>query len=195
MDTEKRLGIKKSKAVFLFVQMILSILLLVVAIYLLIFSISNLLGGWMVVSYILVLISVLSIIGYGIIGYRKGDLAYSLAIIPFLGAVFANLLLPSRDPFQVAMLALLFAAGFGFLLRQKDTRFTYIVAFVMVGASLAFSIYSAIKANPQFVGDISTNWPTFIAMYASIFIPTIMSTTILLTYNVRTTRHLLEIRE
>ena len=188
MDTEKRLGIKKHKAIMLFFQMILIILMLVASVYLLYFVISNHLGGWMIASYICITISVLALICYAIIGFKKGDIAYYLAVIPFLGAIFVNVLLPNRETFQVALLTLLFASTLSFLLRQKDIRFTTITAICMVAISLTFSIYSSIKANTQFLGSISENWPTYVAMYLSIFVPTIMSVTFALTYNVRITR-------
>ena len=188
MDTEKKLGIKKHKAILLFVQMLFIILLLIASVYLLIFVISNSLGGWMIASYVLITISVLALICYAVVGYKKGEIAYQLAIVPFLGAIFVNVLLPSRETFQIALLTLLFALTFAFLLRQKDIRFTTIVAICMVAVSLTFSIYSSIKANTQFLGSISENWPTYVAMYLSIFVPTIMSVTFALTYNVRVTR-------
>lgn len=188
MDTEKRLGISKPKAIMLFVQMILTVALLVISVYLLVFVASNNLGGWMIASYILIILSVLAIMGYGIIGYKKSDMAYLLAIVPFLGAVFVNILLPQRNTFQIAMLTLLFTLSFAFLLKQKDRKFTYIIGISMLAVSLTFSIYSAITANISFLGEVSDNWPTYVAMYLSIFVPTIMSTTILLTYNVRVTK-------
>ncbi|MBO5527999.1 MAG: hypothetical protein J6A47_01595, partial [Bacilli bacterium] len=162
--------------------------LLVISVYLLVFVASNNLGGWMIASYILIILSVLAIMGYGIIGYKKSDMAYLLAIVPFLGAVFVNILLPQRNTFQIAMLTLLFTLSFAFLLKQKDRKFTYIIGISMLAVSLTFSIYSAITANISFLGEVSDNWPTYVAMYLSIFVPTIMSTTILLTYNVRVTK-------
>lgn len=188
MNTEKKLGIKKSKAILLALQMVLTIILLIASIYLLIFVASHKLGTWMVLSYIFITLSVLSIICHGIIGYKKGDLAYLLAVVPFLMAIFINVLLPNRETFQVGLLTILFALTFGFLLRQKDHKFTYIISLSMVVVSMVFSIYSSIKADTQFLGDISENWPTYVAMYLSIFVPTIMSTTFAITYNVRTTR-------
>ena len=73
MDTEKRLGIKKAKAIMLFIQMIWLLFALVISIYLLVFVISNNLGGWMISSYILITLSVLAIISYGIVGSEKGS--------------------------------------------------------------------------------------------------------------------------
>ena len=73
MDTEKRFGLKKSKALMLFVQMFLVIFMLVVSIYLLVFVISNHLGGWMITSYIFITLSVVTIICYSVIGYKKSD--------------------------------------------------------------------------------------------------------------------------
>lgn len=188
MDTEKKLGIKKYKAIILFVQMILTLLLLVVSSYLLVFVIANGLGGMMIASYILIILSSLAIICYGIIGYKKGLKAYILAVIPFLGAIFVNILLPQRNPFQIVLLVVLFALTFAFLLRQKDSRFTYVVSFLMVAVSLTFSLYSAITAKIDFLGPVENNWPTYVAMYLSIFVPIIISTTLLLTYNVRNTK-------
>ena len=116
MDTEKRFGLKKPKAIMLFIQMFFIIFLLVVSIYLLIFVTSNKLGGWMIASYILIMLSVIAIILYSTFGYKKGELVYKLSIVPFLGAVFVNVLLPNRETFQIALLSILLALTFGFLL-------------------------------------------------------------------------------
>ena len=188
MDTEKRFGLKKSKAIMLFIQMFFIIFLLVVSIYLLIFVASNNLGGWMITSYIFITLSVLAIICYSTYGYKKGDLVYQLSIVPFLIAVLVNVLLPNRYTIQIALLAILFALTFGFLLSQKDKKVSFVLLISMVVVSLTFSIYSAINANTQFLGDISKNWPTYVAMYASIFVPVIMSVTFALTYNVRVSK-------
>lgn len=185
MDTEKKLGIKKSKAILLFMQMILIIILLATSIYLLAFVIKYNLGAWMLTSYIFITISVLAIIAYAVVGYKKGDIIYQISIIPFLVAIFVNILLPNRNAFQVAVLVILFTLTFAFLLRQKDQRFSNIIALLMVISSLTFSIYSSITADTQFLGSITTKWTTYAAMYLSIFIPVVMSGTIALTYNVR----------
>ena len=61
----------------------------------------------------------------------------------------------------------------------------------MIIVSLTFSIYSAITAKIDFLGPVENNWPTYVAMYLSIFIPTIMSITLLITYNVRNSKKLI----
>ena len=188
MNTEEKLGIKKPKAIMLFIQMFFITLLLIASIYLLVFVISNNLGGWMITSYVFITLSVLALISYAIIGFKKVDNAYQLAVLPFLIAIFVNVLLPNRETFQVALLTILFALTFAFLLRQKDKKFTFVILILMMLVSLTFSVYSAIKANTQFLGDVSKNWPTYVAMYASIFVPVIMSGTFALTYNVRVTK-------
>ena len=185
MDTLKRFGINKPKAIMLFVQMILVLFLLAISIYLLVFVISNNLGGWMVSSYIFIILSVLAIIYYGAFGYRRGDSIYKLSIAPFALAVFINILLPNRGTFQVAILAILFALVIAFLIKQEDKKFTFTIGLTMIAASLVFSIYSAITAKIDFLGSISDNWTTYVAMYFSIFIPVIMSVTIVLAYSVR----------
>lgn len=185
MDTIKKLGIRKDKAILLFVQMILSIILLVVSIYLLVFVGINHLGGWMISSYILITLSVLAIIVYGVIGFKKKEIAYILAIVPFLGAILVNILLPQRNAIQIALLTVLFALVSIFLANQKDQKFNSVISILMVIVALAFSIYSAITARLDFLKEMSSGWYTYLAMYLSIFVPTIMSFTFALTYNVR----------
>lgn len=186
MDTVKKLGIKKDKAIFLFIQMILSIILLVASIYLLVFVSINQLGGWMISSYVFITLSVLAIIAYGIIGYKKKEFAYLLAIVPFLIAILVNILLPQRNVVQIALLTILFALVSIFLVKQKEHKFNVYISLAMVVVSLAFSIYSSISAKLDFLGQMpSTGWYTYLAMYLSIFVPTIMSTTFAVTYNVR----------
>ncbi len=188
MNTQDKFGISKRQGIVLFVQMLLTVLLLFISIYLLIFSIANQLGGWMITSYSLITIAVISIICYGIVGFKKGNIAYQLAIVPFLGAILVNVMLPGRSAFQIALLAILLALTFAFLIKQEDKKFSYIVALLMVVISLTFSIYSSITANAQFFGSLSENWITHLAMYLSIFVPTIMSTTLAATYDVRVSK-------
>ncbi len=191
MDTEKRLGIKKPKAIMLFVQMILVIFLLIVSVYLLAFVTSYNLGAWMIISYIFITLSVIALIGYGIIGFKKGKLMYLLSVLPFSIAVFVNILLPGRETVQIALLSVLFALTFAFLLKQDDKRFTMIIGISMIVISLIFSVYSAIKADISFLGDVSNNLATYIAMYSSIFIPVVMSVTFTVVFSVRCDKKLL----
>jgi len=188
MNTIKKYGIRKDKAIMLFFQMLLTVVITVISIYLLIFIIINNLGPWMISSYIFISLSSLAIICYGIIGYKKGEIAYLLAIIPFIIAIFINILLPQRNTFQIATLSLLFASTILFLFKQKDERYNLIVSILMVVISLTFSIYSSITARLDFLGEMDASWFTYLAMYLSIFIPTIMSGTFALTYNVRINR-------
>ncbi|MBE6136146.1 MAG: hypothetical protein E7181_02625 [Erysipelotrichaceae bacterium] len=188
MDTVQKYGIKKTKAIFLFLQMLLIIVITATALYLLAFAIGHNLGLWMIVSYSFILLSTLVIIAYGMIGFKKGEIAYILAIAPFLGAILVNILLPQRDTFQVAVLSILFALTSIFMVKQKDKKFNSIVSILMCAVALTFSIYSAITARLDFLGQMSAKWYTYFAMYLSIFIPSIMSGTFALTYNVKITK-------
>ena len=188
MDTLKKYGIKKSKAILLFVQMILTIILLITSVYLLIFVISNKLGGWMISSYVLIILTVLTIIEYGIYGYKKDDVIYRLSIVPFLLAIFVNILMPNRTIIQEALLILLLLAVFAFLIMQSNSKYCSIASYEMIVLSLVFSVYSSITADTQFLGELSASWITYLAMYLSIFVPTITSTTLALTYSVRRSR-------
>ena len=116
-------------------------------------------------------------------------MAYIGAIIPFLGAILVNILLPQRNAVQIALLSILFALVSIFLVKQKERKFNVYISLAMVVVSLAFSIYSSITAKLDFLGQMpSTGWYTYLAMYLSIFVPTIMSATFALTYNVRISR-------
>ena len=188
MDTLNKFGLKKSKAILLFMQMILIIFQMLVSFYLLCFVIKNNLGGWMISSYILISISIIAVIVYSIYGYKKEEIIFTVSVIPFLVAVFINILLPNRDVFQIALLSILFALIFAFILRQNDYLIGKILLYSMIGVSLTFSIYSAITANISFLGEMNALWTTYLAMYLSIFIPTIMSGTFTLIYIVRNER-------
>ncbi|MBP5091662.1 MAG: hypothetical protein J6328_03790 [Bacilli bacterium] len=184
MDTEKRFGLKKSAAYLLFIQMALTLVVLVAAVYLLIFVLVHNLGGWMAVSYVMVIISLLAIIGHGLFGYKIGPTSFKITIAAFLIATFINMLLPGRETFQIAGLSLLFALTLVFLFKQNDRKEGSIFACLMGAVALVLSIYSAIKANPQFLGPVSENWLTYVAMYISIFIPTVMTSTIAIVFHV-----------
>ena len=78
MDTEKVLGLKKSKAILLFIQMILTVFLFAASVYLLIFVISNKLNGIMIASYVFIVLSILAIIIYSIYAGKKQESGYAL---------------------------------------------------------------------------------------------------------------------
>ena len=188
MDTVKKYGLKKSKALILFLQMLLISFMFITAVYLLIFTIKYNLGGWMILSYVFILISILSIILYANIGYKKRNIAYICAIAPFLIAVFMSILIPYRDTFQIAMLVIVFALAFLFMFKLDSYKLNTIISILMIVFSISFSIYSSIHANVNFLGEISESFLAYLAMYLSIFIPVIMTSTFALTYNIRNTR-------
>ena len=188
MDTEKRFGLRKGHAVLLFIQMLLTLIIVVAAMYLLIFVSANSLGGWMIASYICITLSALSIVAYGVIGYKEGDLGFKAIILPFLAAIFVNILLPNRSAFQVGTLTILFAFTFALMASHDAKKLDYALLLGMVVASLAFSIYSAITADTQFLGPVSEQWFTYVSMYLSIFVPTIMSFTLGIVYRVNASK-------
>ena len=142
-----------------------------------------------ILSTIFVLLSFVALAVYGVIGYKKGDLAYSLSILPFLAAILVNTVLPGRSAPQIGLLAVLLMLSFAFLLRQEDTLFTRIMTYSMIAVSLCFSIFSAITANTEFLGPVDgSNVVTYIAMYYSIFTPVLISGTYALTYHIKLVR-------
>lgn len=175
----------KTRTIMFYIQMAITVIALIASIYLLVFVLSYKLGGWMIVSYISIIISIAAMIYCSMLGFRRGEVVYQLSILPFLVAIFVNVILPNRSSFQIGMLCLLFALVFAYLIRQKDHKFAFVILILMIAVSLTFSVYSAINAHVDFLGDIREHFLTYLAMYLSIFIPTIMSVTITLTHNVR----------
>ena len=189
MDTVEKFGLKKGDAVLLFVQMLLISIGFLASGYQLIFSIIQRLQWMSILSTIFVLLSFVALAVYGVIGYKKGDLAYSLSILPFLAAILVNTVLPGRSAPQIGLLAVLLMLSFAFLLRQEDTLFTRIMTYSMIAVSLCFSIFSAITANTEFLGPVDgSNAVTYIAMYYSIFTPVLISGTYALTYHIKLVR-------
>lgn len=189
MDTVEKFGLKKGDAVLLFVQMLLISIGFLASGYQLIFSIIQRLQWMSILSTIFVLLSFVALAVYGVIGYKKGDLAYSLSILPFLAAILVNTVLPGRSAPQIGLLAVLLMLSFAFLLRQEDTLFTRIMTYSMIAVSLCFSIFSAITANTEFLGPVDgSNVVTYIAMYYSIFTPVLISGTYALTYHIKLVR-------
>ena len=189
MDTVEKFGLKKGDAVLLFVQMLLISIGFLASGYQLIFSIIQRLQWMSILSTIFVLLSFVALAVYGVIGYKKGDLAYSLSILPFLAAILINTVLPGRSAPQIGLLAVLLMLSFAFLLRQEDTLFTRIMTYSMIAVSLCFSIFSAITANTEFLGPVDgSNVVTYIAMYYSIFTPVLISGTYALTYHIKLVR-------
>ncbi len=140
MNTKEKFGLEKPKAIMLFIQMLLIIILFITSIYLLVFVIINKLGGWMITSYIFITLSIISIMLYSIFGYKKDDLYYKLAVIPFLIAILINIILPGRNAFQIAALAVLLAFLFGYLLKLDDDNYSFSLSILIIVVSLLFSV-------------------------------------------------------
>ena len=177
--------LSKGTMVMLAVQFVLTIGLLVLMVYLLDFVITHQLGGWMIASYVLIILSVLAVIVYGVYAYRRGDVGYRCTLLPFLGATLINAIMPGRAPIQIALLVVLFALTFTLIIDEKNEKESFILLLAMVLVSLVFSVYSSITANTQFLGDVASNWPTYVSMYSSISLPTITSVTYLVAYKAK----------
>ncbi|MBQ7244220.1 MAG: hypothetical protein IJS52_08495 [Bacilli bacterium] len=177
--------LSKGTMAMLAVQFVLTIALLALMVYLLDFVISHQLGGWMIASYVFIILSVLAIIIYGVYAYRRGDIGYRCTLLPFLSATLINTIMPGRAPIQIALLAILFALTFTLIIDEKNEKESFILLSAMVLVSVGFSVYSAITANTKFLGDVASNWATYVAMYSSIALPTITSVTYLVAYKAK----------
>ncbi len=192
MDTMQKYGLSKRQAILLFVQMILVILALFAPIYLLIFLFTTAPNPWMIATHILVLLSLGAIFAYAIVGYKKGELLYQMVPLPFMAAVMVNILMPGRDVVQIVALSILFALTLAFVLPIKSHKAKRVISILMVISALIFSLYSEITANTNFLGEIQASWMAYVAMYLSIFVPTIISGTFALTYYIRLSKEKLE---
>lgn len=86
------------------------------------------------------------------------------------------------------MLVIVFALASLFMFKLDSYKLNSILSILMIVFPMAFSIYSSIHANVNFLGEISSSFQTNLAMDLSIFIPVIMTSTLALTYNIRITR-------
>ena len=175
MDTKAKFGLSKRNAIFLFVQMIFTILGFAAQMGIMIFLIANGLDTFMLISSISILLAFVAIFAYGIFGYKKSNAFYYAAIGFFLFAILMNNILPFRDTFQKILLTMLFGAFAAFILAQKNFKLSLIVVCVASLLSLVFSIYSSVTANVNSLGPIEQNVLPAIMMYVSIWTPVIIS--------------------
>ena len=175
MDTKAKFGLSKRNAIFLFVQMIFTILGFAAQMGIMIFLIANGLDTFMLISSISILLAFVAIFAYGIYGYKKSNAFYYAAIGFFLFAILMNNILPFRDTFQKILLTMLFGAFAAFILAQKNFKLSLIVVCIASLLSLVFSIYSSVTANVNSLGPIEQNVFPAIMMYVSIWTPVIIS--------------------
>ena len=175
MDTKAKFGLSKRNAIFLFVQMIFTILGFAAQMGIMIFLIANGLDTFMLISSISILLAFVAIFVYGIYGYKKNNAFYYAAIGFFLFAILMNNILPFRDTFQKILLTMLFGAFAAFILAQKNFKLSLIVVCIASLLSLVFSIYSSVTANVNSLGPIEQNVLPAIMMYVSIWTPVIIS--------------------
>jgi hypothetical protein len=175
MDTKAKFGLSKRNAIFLFVQMIFTILGFAAQMGIMIFLIANGLDTFMLISSISILLAFVAIFAYGIYGYKKSNAFYYCAIAFFLFAILMNNILPFRDTFQKILLTMLFGAFAAFILAQKNFKLSLIVVCIASLLSLVFSIYSSVTANVNSLGPIEQNVLPAIMMYVSIWTPVIIS--------------------
>jgi hypothetical protein len=175
MDTKAKFGLSKRNAIFLFVQMIFTILGFAAQMGIMIFLIANGLDTFMLISSISILLAFVAIFAYGIYGYKKSNAFYYCAIALFLFAILMNNILPFRDTFQKILLTMLFGAFAAFIIAQKNFKLSLIVVCIASLLSLVFSIYSSVTANVNSLGPIEQNVLPAIMMYVSIWTPVIIS--------------------
>ena len=162
---------EKRIKILLFIQMILVIIGLITQLGLFIFSIANKLNTLMIISYGVLLAAHIGAVIYGIIGYKRGPVRYILLISAFLLAILLNIILPFRDIPQRIALVLLFGVMSVFIFKQDDYKFENYLILIATVVALFFSIYSAINANTNTLGDVKFKVLATIFMYLSIFAP------------------------
>ena len=188
MDTQKKYGLAKWKAILLLVQLVLVTLATIGTAFIFGFSISQKLGALSIISYCTVLLSYIALIFYGVYGHNKDNSYYLGAVYAFCAAILLNTLLPFRNAYQIATLVLLFGAFIAFAQHLKNTKVANYLLLTMCVLALAFTIYSTITAKTETLGQASNNFFAVFAMYISSWTPVIMTVTLALSYNVRTNK-------
>ena len=188
MDTVKKFGLEKNKAVLLFVQMILVCIGLLaqigLSIYVCVYD-----PEWnVIVASICMVLTFISIGVYATVGYKKGKIFYLCAIGLFLLAILFNMTVPFRDSVQKIFLTLLFGVFTGFALKLDNFKISNILAVSGVVFALVFSIYSSCFAKVDAFGPVKNHVLAALCMHYSILSPVIVSGLLALTNNIRNTR-------
>lgn len=168
--------------------MVLVLIGLVTQLGLFIFAIVNKLNALMIVSYGVLLLAHIGAVVYGIIGYKRGPVRYFLLISAFLLAILINIILPFRDIPQRISLVLLFGLMSVFMFKQDDYKFENYLILIAEVVALFFSIYSAINADPNALGDVEYKVLATIFMYLSIFAPVMFVGFFGVSYNAKKSR-------
>ncbi len=185
MDTEKKLGISKPKAIALFFQMIIIVFATLATAYVLGFSIASGVGALFVVAYCVVLLSYFAMIFYASYGYKKNNSYYLGTIYAFCAAILLNVLLPFRTTYQLATLTVLLGLYIAFAQRLNNVKVAEWLLFLMILFALAFSIYSTATARTENLNELSADFFSVSAMFISIWTPVIMTVTLAICYSVR----------
>ena len=185
MDTEKRFGLTKRKAIVLFLQFIIIALATAGTGYVLWFSIANDTGALFITAYSVILISYVAVIFYAAYGHKKGDSYFLGAVYAFCAAILLNILLPFRTTYQLVTLTVLFGLYIAFAQRLKNIRAAEWLLVCMIAFAVAFSVYSTSTASTDNLNELSSNFFSVSAMYISIWTPVIMTVTLGLSYSIR----------
>ena len=188
MDTLEKYNLKKNKAILLFAQMIILIIGTAISAFVFAYITKGVASGnynaLMLISSLAMLLAHIAIIIYGCFGFRKGRTFFLGACAIFAFAIVVNVLITFRTPFQHILLTLMFGYMLVFIVKEHDRKFAAISILIVTVLSLVFSISSAIVANPHALGDSNIKVFTILAMYASLFAPTVLAGTIALIHAV-----------
>ena len=187
MDTEKRFGITKWKAIALFVQFLLTVAATASTAYILGFSIANRAGALFTAVYCMVLLSYVAVIFYAVYGYKQSDSYFLGAVYAFCVAIQLNILLPFRSTYQLVTLTILLGLYVAFAQHLKTPKVANWLLLCMVVFAVAFSVYATATARVENVDPDGRNLIAVIAMYLSVWTPVMVTVTLGLAYSVRKT--------
>ena len=122
MDTVKKFGLEKNKAVLLFVQMILVCIGLLAQIGLLVYVCIYDPEWNMIASSICMILTYIAISVYATVGYKKDKIFYLCAIGLFLLAILFNMTVTFRDSVQKIFLTLLFGSLTAFAFKLDNFK-------------------------------------------------------------------------
>lgn len=187
VNAKEKYGISNRTAILLFVQMVFVKLGLIAQTLLLVIIIINKLSVYMMISAIAMILAHLAITIYSYFTRNRGKFHYYIAFGYFLLAILINLILPFRDMTQKILLTLLFGAMTAFLFRQEDYKVTNVLILVSLALAVGFSVYSAVTANPNSLGEPGSGNKELLEMimYVSIFAPVVMVATFGIAYQAK----------
>ena len=189
MDFYEKFGVKKDKAIFMLIDMVLVLLGFFASIFVTAFVIINKYTAWTIVTNIALVLCYTGIIYYVSSGYKYNLNKYYIgAVASFSFFSLVSLTMRFREAWDLMMLAVIFGLSLVVIFTLDKPKLARIMLFLILGMSFVLSIYQTIDAIVDMVelGEaINGSVLAKITIFYSIWAPVIMSSVLLLCFDIK----------